>query len=80
MFYKLKFWINLQIIKTVGQRWSWRGLRLIGKVQIIKSFALTKVLNRLTLILSNKEFIKKINTLLSLVWKSKDKVKSNKSN
>ena len=49
-------------------------------MQIIKSFALTKVLNRLTLILSNKEFIKKINTLLSLVWKSKDKVKSNKSN
>lgn len=56
--------------------WSWRGLTLIGKVQIIKSFALPKVLYRLTLISSNKEFIKKINTLLfSFVWKGKDKVK-----
>ena len=56
--------------------WSWRGLTLIGKVQIIKSFALPKVLYRLTLIASNKEFIKKINTLLfSFVWKGKDKVK-----
>ena len=45
-------------------------------MQIIKSFALHKVLYRLTLIASNKEFIKKINTLLfSFVWKGKDKVK-----
>ena len=45
-------------------------------MQIIKSFALPKVLYRLTLISSNKEFIKKINTLLfSFVWKGKDKVK-----
>ena len=44
-------------------------------MQIIKSFALPKVLYRLTLISSNKEFIKKINTLFSFVWKGKDKVK-----
>ena len=44
-------------------------------MQIIKSFALPQVLYRLTLISSNKEFIKKINTLLfSFVWKGKDKV------
>ena len=56
--------------------WGWRGLTLIGKVQIIKSFALPKILYRLTLISSKKEFITKINSLLfSFVWKGKDKVK-----
>ena len=56
--------------------WGWRGLTLIGKVQIIKSFALPKILYRLTLMSSKKEFIKKINSLsFSFVWKGKDKVK-----
>ena len=49
---------------------------MIGKVEIIKSFALPKILYRLTLMWSKKEFIKKINSLLfSFVWKGKDKVK-----
>ena len=41
----------------------------------MKSFALTKNLYRLTMILSKKEFIKKVNTLLySFVWKGNEKV------
>ena len=76
MFYKLNFESIEKSLKQLVKGWSWRGLTLIGKVQIIKSFALPKVLYRLTLISSNKEFIKKINTLLfSFVWKGKDKVK-----
>ena len=52
------------------------GLTLIGKVQIIKSLAIPKLLYRLTLISKKQDFIKKINTLLfSFVWKGKDKVK-----
>ena len=76
MFCKLNFESIEKLLKQLVKGWSWRGLTLIGKVQIIKSFALPKVLYRLTLISSNKEFIKKINTLLfSFVWKGKDKVK-----
>ena len=41
----------------------------------MKSFALPKVLYRLTLTSSRKEFIKEINTVFSFVWKGKDKVK-----
>jgi hypothetical protein len=56
--------------------WSWRGLTLLGKIQVIKSFAIPKILYRVVLISNKKEFIKKINTLLySFVWKGKDKVK-----
>ena len=56
--------------------WSWRGLTLLGKTQVIKSFAIPKILYRVVLISNKKEFIKKINTLLySFVWKGKDKVK-----
>ena len=75
MFYKLNFESIEKSLKQLVKGWSWRGLTLIGKVQIIKSFALPKVLYRLTLISSNKEFIKKINTLFSFVWKGKDNVK-----
>ena len=74
LFYKLNFESVEKSLKELLKGWSWRGLTLIGKVQIIKSFALPKVLYRLTLIASNKEFIKKINTLLfSFVWKGKDR-------
>ena len=76
LFHKLNFESVEKSLKELLKGWSWRGLTLIGKVQIIKSFALPKVLYRLTVIASNKEFIKKINTLLfSFVWKGKDKVK-----
>ena len=74
MFYKLNFGSIEKSLKQLVKGWSCRALTLIGKVQIIKSFALPKVLYRLTLISSNKEFIKKINTLFSFVWKGKDKV------
>ena len=64
LFHKLNFELVEKSLKELLKGWSWRGLTLIGKVQIIKSFALPEVLYRLTLISSNKEFIKKINTLL----------------
>ena len=74
LFYKLNF---ESIEKSLrGLLKSWRGLTLLGKIQVIKSFAIPKILYRVVLISNKKEFIKKINTLLySFVWKGKDKVK-----
>ena len=75
-FYKLNFELTEKSIRKLLRGWGWRGLTLIGKVQIIKSFALPKILYRLTFMSNTKEFIKKINTsLYSFVWKGKDKVK-----
>ena len=63
-------------LRDMFKGWGWRGLTIIGKIQVMKSFALTKILYRLTMITNKKEFIKKANTLLySFVWKGIDRVK-----
>ena len=40
MFYKLNFASIEKSLKQLVKGWSWRGLTLVGEVQIIKSFAL----------------------------------------
>ena len=76
LFYKLNFESIEKSLRGLLKGWSWRGLTLLGKIQVIKSFAIPKILYRVALISNKKEFIKKINTLLySFVWKGKDKVK-----
>ena len=44
--------------------WNWRGLTLLGKMQVNKSFAIPKILYRASLFSANKDFMKKINNLL----------------
>ena len=76
LLYKLNFESIEKSLRGLLKSWSWRGLTLQGKIQVIKSFAVPKILYRVVLISNKKEFIKKINTLLySFVWKGKDKVK-----
>ena len=76
LFYKPYFESIEKSLKGLLNCWDWRGLTLLGKIQVIKSFAIPKILYKVTLISRNKEFIKKINTLLySFVWKGKDKIK-----
>ena len=76
LFYKLNFESIVKSLRGLLKGWSWRGLTLLGKIQVIKSFAIPKILYRVVLISNKEEFIKKINTLLySFVWKGKDKVK-----
>ena len=76
LFYKLNFELIEKSLIGSLKSWGWRGLTLLGKIQVIKSFAIPKILYRVVLISNKKEFIKKINTLLySFVWKGKDKVK-----
>ena len=51
-------------------------MTLIGKIQIIKSFAVPKILYRLALVSVNKNILSDINQLLfSFVWNGKDKIK-----
>ena len=76
LFYKLNFESIEKSLRGLLKSWSWSGLTLLGKIKVIKSFAIPKILYRAVLISNKKEFIKKINTLLySFVWKGKDKVK-----
>ena len=76
LFDKLNFESIEKSLRGLLKSWGWRGLTLLGKIQVIKSFAIPKILYRVVLISNKKEFIKKIHTLLyCFVWKGKDKVK-----
>ena len=50
---------------------------MIGTIQVIKSFVISKTLYRIALVSCKRlDFVKKINELLfSFIWKDKDKVK-----
>ena len=54
----LSFKFDLETItkslKKTLHSWNWRGLTLIGRIQIIKTFAIPKVLYRMSLIGTNK--------------------------
>jgi len=55
---------------------AWRGLTLIGKIQIVKSFAIPKFMSKASLIHVSKDLIQAVNKeLYSFIWKGKDKVK-----
>jgi hypothetical protein len=73
-FRKLNFDSIVKAIKSLFNMWKRRGLTLLGKIQIIKSFAVPKILYRLALLPVNKDIIREINTLLfEFVWNGKDK-------
>ena len=67
--------IIMFIKKTLGM-WKWSGLTLIGKIQIVKSFAIPKFMSKASLIHVSKDLIQAVNKeLYSFIWKGKDKVK-----
>ena len=76
--HKMNFETIEKSLRESLKGWSWRGLTLLGRIQVIKSFAIPKILYRVSLNSTKKDVIKKINNLLySFVWKGKDKVKRN---
>jgi len=63
-------------IKDTLSMWKWRGLTLLGRIQIIKSFVIPKILSKATVIAVTDDFIKEINSLIySFIWKGNDKIK-----
>ena len=56
--------------------WKWRGLTLLGKVQIVKTFIIPRFLSKAALISVSNDFIKEINKLIyGFIWKGNDKIK-----
>ena len=63
-------------IKDTLNMWKWRGLTLLGRIQIIKSFVISKILSKAAVIAVTDDFIKEINSLIySFIWKGNDKIK-----
>ena len=56
--------------------WKGRGLTLIGKIQIVKSFIIPQFLSKATLISVPEDHVKEINKLIyHFIWKGNDKIK-----
>ena len=73
---KANFNSVLKSIKQVSNMWNWRGLTLIGRIQIVQSFAIPKFMSKASLIPVSNELITEVNKeLYSFIWKGKDKVK-----
>ena len=75
---KYNFEGTLKAVKKVLNLWRWRGLSLLGKIQIVKSFAIPKFMSKAALIkvhVSNDliQVIKK--ELHCFIWNGKDKVR-----
>ena len=64
------------IIKDTLNMWEWRGLTLLGRIQIVKSFIIPNILSKAALIAVTDHLIKEINRLIyCFIWKGNDKVK-----
>ena len=73
---KANFDSVLKSIKDTLNMWKWRGLTLLRRIQIVKSFILSKVLSKAALIAITDDLIKEINRLIyRFIWKGNDKIK-----
>ena len=73
---KLNFDEILKSIKEKLQRWKWRDLTILGRIQIVKTFVIPLFMDRASLICVQKDTVIEVNRLLfQFIWKGKDKVK-----
>ena len=67
---------RLKDIKTIINLWKSRNLSLIGKIQIIKTFLISKFQYYMSVNHLKKETIKEINKMIfSFIWNGKDRIK-----
>ena len=74
---ELNFRNILKSLKTINL-WKQRGLSLLGRIQIIKTFAIPKLMYRASVLPISKDLIKEADSLFYyFIWNGKDKVKRN---
>ena len=75
---ELNFWKTLESIKKTINLWKWRGLSLIGRIQIVKTFAIPKLMFRASAVSVSKDLMKEAESIFyHFIWNGKDKVKRN---
>ena len=73
---KANFKAIVKSIRNTINMWKWRGLTLLGRIQLVKSFIFPKVLSKVSLITVTDDFINEVNSLMySFIWKGNDKIK-----
>ena len=69
---ELNFESIIESIKKSINLWNWRNLTLLGRIQIIKTYAMPKFMFRAAQIPLTKDTIKGINTVLfQFVWRGR---------
>ena len=72
----LNFNSILKSIKKTLNMWRWRGLTLLSRIPIVKTFAIPKFMYKASLISVSEDLIKDVNKLLyGFIWKGNDKIK-----
>ena len=70
-----QFYDKLKDIRLQTRLWSCRGLSLYGKITIIKSLLLPKMLYVFSILPTSGDFIKQLNTIIyNFLWKGPDKI------
>ena len=74
---KLKYTEKLEKIRNLLSCWEYQRLTFLGKIQVIKSLALSQLTYILTPLVTNQNFISEINNIFySFLWNNKsDKIK-----
>ena len=69
------FYDKLKYIRLQIRLWRCRGLSLLGKIIIIKSFLLSKMTYVFSVLPTPQEFIKQLNTIIyNFLWNGPDKI------
>ena len=70
---------KLDDIEVILKKWQYRDLSLFGRVQILKTFAISKLILPASTISIPKNLVKKADKIFyKFLWRSKDKVQRNK--
>ena len=70
---ELNFWKTLESIKKTINLWKWRGLSLIGRIQIVKTFAIPKFMFRASAISVSKDLVKEAEWIFyHFIWNGKE--------
>ena len=73
---KLNFEETLKSISEKLRFWNGRNLTILGRIQIVKTFAVPILMYRAGLVCMHKDIIMEANKILfNFIWKGKDKVK-----
>ena len=71
----INFRQKLQSIKKLINMWKWRNFSLLGKIQIIRTFAIPKLMFRASVIPISNDLGKEANSIFYFIWNGNDKVK-----
>ena len=67
---------KMEKIKILFERWKNRNLTIFGKILVIKTLAISKLIHAMSILAVPEEFLKDIEKLIfGFLWESKDRIK-----